>query len=213
MDFWKLPSLSALRAFEAAARHQSYSKAAQELNVTHAAISQHVRKLEAEFAQTLVVREGRGIALTSMGQSLADSLQSGFAIVAEGVDRLRADTENRALNVSVTPAFAANWLMPRLGDFWSRHPKINININPSVAPVDLRKDGFDLAIRYGEGHWQGVEAELLTDGQFWIVAHPDLIKDRTIRCVEDVADLPWFLESHLLERRVLVDGAGVDFIS
>lgn len=211
MDWTRIPSLAALRAFEAAARCQSFSKAARELNVTHAAIAHHVRSLEAEFSENLIVRQGRGVAVTPTGLQLAESLQSGFSIIANGVEKLRSQSEDRPLNISVTPAFATNWLMPRIGEFWAKHPEVSLNINPSISLVDIRKDGFDLAIRYGDGGWPNVKSELLTDGDFWVVSHPDLVKGRTVNCLPDVVGLPWLMESHMVERKAIVEREGIDF--
>jgi len=211
MDWTRIPSLASLRAFEAAARCQSFSKASRELNVTHAAIAHHVRSLEAEFCEKLVVRQGRGIAVTPTGQQLAKSLRSGFSIIANGVDELRSQSEGRALNITVTPAFAANWLMPRIGEFWAKHPEISLNINPSIGLVDIRNDEFDMAIRFGNGGWPNVSSELLTDGNFWVVSHPDLVKGRTVTCLSDVVDLPWLLESHMAERKAIIEREGIDF--
>ncbi len=211
MDWTRIPSLAALRAFEAAARCQSFSKAARELNVTHAAISHHVRSLEAEFSESLIVRQGRGVAVTPTGLQLAESLQSGFSIIASGVEKLRSQSEDRPLNISVTPAFATNWLMPRIGEFWAKHPEISLNINPSIGLVDIRKDGFDLAVRYGDGRWPNVKSELLTDGDFWVVSHPDLVKGRTVNCLPDVVGLPWLMENNMMERKAIVEREGIDF--
>lgn len=211
MEWRRIPSLAALRAFEAAARCQSFSKASRELNVTHAAIAHHVRGLEAEFSESLIVRQGRGIAVTPAGLQLAESLQSGFSIIADGVETLRSQSENRPLNITVTPAFAANWLMPRIGEFWAKHPDVSLNINPSIGLADIRKDGFDLAIRYGDGQWPNVTSELLTDGDFWVVSHPDVVKGRTVVCLPDVVDLPWLMESNMMERQALVEREGIDF--
>ncbi len=211
MDWTRVPSLAALRAFEAAARHQSFSAAARELNVTHAAIAHHVRSLEVEFSENLVTRQGRGVAITSVGLQLAEDLQSGFSTISEGVERLRSRHEGRPLCISITPAFATNWLMPRIGEFWAKHPEITLNIHPSIDPVDLQKDGYDLAIRYGCGSWPKLKSELLTDGDFWVVAHPDLIKDRNVTCVPDVADLPWLMEKHTMERKSILEREGIDF--
>ena len=210
MDWSRIPSLAALRAFEAAVRCRSFSKAARELNVTHAAIAQHVRSLEGEFSQSLIIRQGRGVAATPEGLLLAERLLTGFTEIVEGVERLRRHGEERPLAISVTPAFAEKWLMPRIGDFWARHPDILLNISPNIELIDLRKDGFDMSIRYGDGDWPGVEAELLTDGDFWVVCRPDLIKDRQVSCLSDVIDLPWVLENHMLGRRGIVEREGVD---
>lgn len=211
MNWTRIPSLAALRAFEAAARCQSFTKAASELNVTHAAIAHHVRSLEADFSENLIVRQGRGVAPTASGQRLAERLSTGFLIISEAVEELRSQSEDRPLNIAVTPAFAANWLMPRIGEFWAKYPGISLNINPSVRLTDLQKDGFDMAIRYGDGHWPNVESELLTGGDFWVVCHPDLVKNRTVTCLPDVLDLPWVMESHMMERKSIIENEGINF--
>ncbi|WP_282064967.1 LysR family transcriptional regulator [Aliiroseovarius marinus] len=210
MDWRSLPSLATLRAFEAAARHQNLSQAARELNVTHAAISQHVRKLEEELGEPLLLRQGRGMALTDAGRLLADALRSGFATIADGVAQIRQRGQDRAVQISVTPAFASHWLMPRIGSYWAEHPEIKININPSADLVDLRRDGVDLAVRYGDGNWPDVDTELLTDGEFVVVAHPDLVQGRQVTCLSDLVDLPWVMEDHMMERRRIVEEEGID---
>ncbi|MCK0167922.1 LysR family transcriptional regulator [Jannaschia sp. S6380] len=210
MDWSRLPPLAALRAFEAAARHRGFSAAARELNVTPAAVAQHVRKLETALGTGLAFREGRGIALTAAGQELAQALTDGFGGIADAVARLNLDTGARPLTLSVTPAFAAHWLMPRIGDFWARHPDLPLNIQPSVDLADLRRDGVDMAIRYGGGTWPGLQSELLTDGDFWAVVHPDLVEGRKVDCLADVADLPWLLEHYTMERRAMIEREGID---
>ena len=210
MDWNRIPSLAALRAFEAAARHQSLSAAARELNVTHAAIAQHVRALEQEFGESLLVREGRGVAATDAGRHLAAGLAEGFAGIGEVVMELRQRGADRPVNISVTPAFAAGWLMPRIGDFWASHPEVQISINPSSDVVDLRRDGFDVAVRYGEGSWPGLDAELLARAEYLGLAHPDLIAGREANCLDDLLDLPWLLDSHVMERRRIIEREGVD---
>ncbi|MGR3290440.1 MAG: LysR substrate-binding domain-containing protein, partial [Paracoccaceae bacterium] len=211
MNWGAIPSLPALRAFEAAGRCLNFSKAARELNVTPAAIAQHVRSLEAEFSESLLYRQGRGLALTPAGSDLAESLRAGFQEIAGGVDRLRASREKRPLKISATPAFANSWLMPRIGGFWKKHPEISIDINTSTDLVDMVRDGFDLAIRFGDGSWPGVSAEPLTSGEFWVVAHPDLISDRPLTCLGDVAHLPWLLEETMSELYSIVEREGIDF--
>ena len=217
MDWSQIPSLAALRAFEAAARHGSFSAAARELNVTHAAIAHHVRSLEALFSDALIRRQGRGVAVTPAGQQLADGLKAGFGRIAETVAQLYDRAAKRPLALSTTPAFAEKWLMPRIGDFWAKHPEISINIRPSLELSDLRDQGFDISIRFGDGDWPGVEAVLLTDGDFWVVARPDLlaahgdlIAERQVSCLADVVDLPWVMESHMLSRRGLIEREGLD---
>jgi len=210
VDWHRVPSLSALRAFEAAARLSSLSKAAAELNVTHAAIAQHVRSLEAEFATSLLTRQGRGVVATPEGRELAASLQTGFLTIAEGVEALRNTRALRPLNISTTPSFATNWLMPRIGDFWRQHPDIAININPSPNLVNLRADGFDLGIRFGRGDWPGLTSEMLTDGNFCVVANPSLIAGRKVTCVADLTDFTWLAEDFLKERFGLLQNEGID---
>lgn len=210
MDWHNIPSLSSLRAFEATARLSSFSKAARELNVTHAAIAQHVRNLETYFAETLVLRRGRGMAVTVKGASLADSLQVGFLTIAEGVEALRQFSDDRPLNISLTPAFAANWLMPRIGAFWAEYPEITVNLSPSVRNVDLVQDGIDMAIRFGRGNWQGLHSEALTNGDHVVVIKPDLVKGRVIHSLKDVADIPWMFEGHMMEGKAMIENEGVD---
>lgn len=210
MDWRSLPSLATLRAFEAAARYQNLSQAARELNVTHAAISQHVRKLEEDLGEPLLLRQGRGMALTDAGRLLAESLAAGFATIADGVDQIRQRGQDRAVQISVTPAFASHWLMPRIGSFWAEHPEVKININPSAALVDLRRDGVDLAVRFGDGNWPNLDVELLTDGEFVVVAHPDLVRGRKVDSLSDLVDLPWVMEDHMMERRRIVEQEGID---
>ncbi len=210
MDWSRIPSLSSLRAFEAAARLQSLSRAARELNVTHAAIAQHVRQLEADLSEPLLFRSGRGVAPTETGRQLAQQLHEGFGTISDGVEAVRRAKEDRPLNISVTPSFASNWLMPRIGSFWSAHPEIILNINPSIALVDLRQDRFDMAIRFGDGNWPGTEAHLLTHGEFWVVASPSLLAGRTVDSLSAAGTLPWVMEPHMLEWRRVVEDAGLD---
>lgn len=210
MDWHAIPSLASLRAFEATARLSSFSKAARELNVTHAAIAQHVRSLENYFAETLVMRRGRGMVVTEKGATLADSLKVGFLAIAEGVEALRQLSDGRPLNISLTPAFAANWLMPRIGAFWAEHPQITVNLNPSVHSVDLAQDGIDMAIRFGRGNWQGLHSEALTNGDHVVVARPDLVKGRIIHSLKDVVDIPWVFEGHMMESKAMIENEGID---
>ncbi|MFY0662423.1 MAG: LysR family transcriptional regulator [Shimia sp.] len=210
MDWATLPSLAALRAFEAAARHQNLSAAARELNVTHAAIAQHVRSLEADLSTSLLFRSGRGVALTDEGRHLAQHLSEGFEVIAEGVSALQRSKEDRPLSVTVTPSFAANWLMPRIGGFWQKHPEISLSINPSVNLIDLRRDGFDMAIRFGNGQWSGVSCELLTSGEFWVVGSPKLLNTQSEISLKDAGSYPWLMDLHMLEWRQVVEDAGLD---
>jgi LysR family glycine cleavage system transcriptional activator len=210
MDWSQIPSLHALRAFEATSRLRSFSKAAKELNVTHAAIAQHVRRLESEFGESLVYRQGRGLALTEQGSRFAQSLRVGFNEIENAVMDLRTQGESRPLNISATPAFAGQWLMPRIGDFWEKHPDILLNINPSIHLVDLVSDRYDMAIRYGAGDWPNLNSKRLLHGDFCVVARPDLLVGRDANCLDDVTDIPWLLEGSMMERTALLKSVGVD---
>ncbi|WP_300036466.1 LysR family transcriptional regulator [uncultured Roseobacter sp.] len=210
MNWSTIPSLAALRAFEAAARHQNLSAAARELNVTHAAIAQHVRALEQEFGESLLVREGRGVAPTDAGRQLAAGLAEGFGQIGEVVAELRQRGAERPVTISVTPGFAAGWLMPRIGAFWAAHPDVQISISPATTVIDLRRDGFDVAVRYGDGNWPGLSVELLTRADYTALAHPDLIAGRRVTCLDDLLDLPWLLDTQVMERRRTIEREGVD---
>jgi len=201
MDWRNIPSLSGLRAFEATARLNSFSAAGRELNVTHAAIAQHVRGLEDFFSQGLIFRQGRKMELTPAGQRLASALSDGFLTIQAGVNDLRAESEDRPLKIALTPTFAESWLMPRLGAFWADHPDIELALLPARHLVDLRRDGVDLAIRYGNGVWAGYQSELLTSAQFVVVASPDYIEDRKVTGLADLANDKWLIET---DRRELV---------
>lgn len=210
MDWRHIPSLSALRAFDAMARLGGFSKAARELNVTHAAVAQHVRALEAELRQALVLREGRGMALTAAGEVLAAALQNGFAEIARGVNDTRDYGQERPLQIALTPSFAENWLMPRIGSFWEQYPGVKLALIPGYELVDLGRDGFDMAIRYGRGGWEGVAQEYLVSAGNVIVATPE--HARGIPC-GDVAALrgqKFLLEPGRAEPRLWAAEQGLD---
>lgn len=186
-----MPSLPALRAFEAAARHASLSAAARSLNVTHAAIAQHVRALEDHFGCALMHRDGKGMALTDQGLRLAGALTEGFTTIAEAVEELQRRDAQRGLRIATTPSFAENWLMPRIGSFWSEHPDIVLELVPSVQSVDLRRDGFDVALRYGRGDWSGLDSEMLVSGTQTVVAAPGHIPGDRIDALSDLTHARW----------------------
>lgn len=210
MDWHDLPPLAALRAFEALGRNGSFTSAARELNVTHAAIAQQVRSLEALLGLTLAQREGRGIALTAEGRQLADGLSEGFGLVAARIGDLRAQKEARPLQVSLTPSFASKWLMPRLGDFWARHPGVPISLHPDRRIVDLRRDGMDLAIRFGDGDWPGVEATFLLPATFLVVGAPSLVAAARDLTIPEMQALPWVLETGWAEQFAWIRQIGLD---
>jgi len=170
-----LPPLNSLRAFEAAARHQSFRKAAEELHVTPAAISHQLKGLEDYLGVQLFRRSNRRVELTPVAQVAAQHLQAGFRAIVEAVEHLRQGDQSNLLTVSAAPSFAAKWLMPRLYRFVSRHPEIDVRLSARMrsareetrgSPVrrefnDTSLDECDVAIRFGDGNFPGLDARLL----------------------------------------------------
>ncbi|MFD2206357.1 LysR substrate-binding domain-containing protein [Kiloniella antarctica] len=185
------PSLSSLRAFEAVVRHNNLTHAANELNVTHAAVAQQIKRLEEWFGITLSRREGRGVVPTEAGLQLGIELSKSFDIIDDAVNDLKNSTEHRPLRITLTPTFTNFWLMPRLWDFRQKHPDIEILLNANSEVVDLRRQEYDLAIRYGNGNWPGFTVEKLMGSYASIVVAPELLKDVTIKEPQDITKLPW----------------------
>ena len=207
-----LPPIQTLRAFEAAARHLSYSRAAQELSLTHGAISQHISRLERDLdGIRLFVREGQRMILTDAGQLLVLEIREGLMTLAAAFDKARARPRRstRMLTVSVLPSLAAHWLVPKLSRFQQAHPDLDIAIRPtaSLATLDGR-DGVDLAIRYGAGSWPGLQCMKLMKSVVFPVCSPDLLKQAPVQTPADLSKipllrsprqkwLPWFLAAGL----------------
>ncbi|HEY3890597.1 MAG TPA: LysR family transcriptional regulator, partial [Bradyrhizobium sp.] len=157
----RLPSLNGLRAFEAAARHLSFTNAATELNVTQTAISHQIRRLEEELGVRLFIRQNRALALTPEAAQYLPGVRAAFNDLRFATDRLlRTDNEN-VLTVSTLASLAAKWLLPRLPAFQEAHPGIDVRITTSTALVDFKSGNVDAAIRYGRGHWPGLRADWL----------------------------------------------------
>lgn len=207
---WKtLPSLSSLRAFEAVAGEDGFSGAARALNVTHAAISQQVRSLERELGISLAVRSGRKIVLTDAGATLAAALKEGFSTIATCIQDLRHKEASRGLRVTTTPFIVDAVIMPRLSEFWAKHPDAEIALLPSVRNVDLAAEGFDLAIRAAPAgsSWPGTDATLLTKSRWTVVGAPSLIKEKA---TQDPLKLPWVWCKVLTGEIEALRQAGVD---
>ncbi|MDR5905580.1 transcriptional regulator GcvA [Franzmannia qiaohouensis] len=170
----RLPPLSALRAFEAAARHLSAKRAAEELSVTPTAISHQIRQLEENLGVALFVRRPRQLILTAQGQALLGVLSDSFDAIAETVTKLRRPPARQAVTLSTTPAVAARWLLPWVCLLRDAHPQIDLSIQVSHQAVDLDGIVADMAIRYGEGHWPGLAAEKLFDNVFIPACSPAL---------------------------------------
>ncbi len=169
-----LPSLNALRVFEAAGRHLSFTRAAQELNVTQAAVSHSVKSLETHLGVRLFRRSARGLLLTDAGQTYLPEVREAFRRLAVATDRLVAHEAGGALKVSVLPSFAARWLVPRLRQFRQRHPEIDILVSADDAPVSFDRDDVDVAIRYGTGRYPGLRVEAFMEEEVFPVLSPAL---------------------------------------
>jgi LysR family glycine cleavage system transcriptional activator len=172
----RLPPLGALRAFEAAARHLSFTAAAGELHVTQAAISHQVRQLEEDLGLRLFVRLNRALRLTEDGRTLLPFVRDGFSQIRAGVERLRAAGRGGVLTLTAPPSFAASWLVPRLVRFQASHPGLEVRLQTSMRLVDLAREGIDAGIRYGRGMWPGLVAERLFSDELFPVCAPGLVE-------------------------------------
>lgn len=170
----RLPPLNALRAFEAAARHESFSRAADELAVTHSAVSHQIRDLEAALGAKLFRRSGRGVTLTEAGRVLAPAVAAAFDAIRAAVAAIAEPAGRPTLTLSVEPAFAARWLIGRIGRFQARHADIDVRLAPSAAMADFEREGVDAAIRYGEGGWRGLAEHRLMGETLFPVCAPAL---------------------------------------
>ena len=173
-----LPPLSALRAFEAAARHMSFSKAADELHVTPAAISHQIHALEEDLGVRLFHRLNRSIELTASARMLLPGLTEAFAGIQSSVRRLRAHNDTGTLTVTASPSFAGKWLVLRLHRFQEQHPEIDVRISATDEVVDLTRGDFDIAIRYGRGSYPGLDVELLFTNEVFPACSPKLLDRR-----------------------------------
>jgi LysR family glycine cleavage system transcriptional activator len=171
-----LPPLSALRAFEAAARLQSFSKAADELNVTPAAVSHQIHALEEDLGVSLFHRRNRAVELTASARVLLPGLSEAFAGIQASVRRLHSHNDTGMLTVTASPSFAGKWLVQRLYRFQQRHPDIDVRISATDVTVDLMRGDFDIAIRYGTGRYPGLGVELLLRNEVFPACSPALLR-------------------------------------
>jgi len=185
----RLPSLNGLRAFEAAARHLSFTLAAAELNVTQTAISHQIKRLEQELGVKLFLRQNRALALTPQARDYLPGIRAAFNDLRLATDRLLRKDNDRVLTVSTLSSLAAKWLLPRLSAFQEAHPGIDVRITTSTALVDFAKDDVDAAIRYGRGRWPGLRADWLMADQLFPVCSPALLTGgRPLACPQDLAE-------------------------
>jgi LysR family glycine cleavage system transcriptional activator len=185
----RLPSLNGLRAFEAAARHLSFTNAASELNVTQTAISHQIRRLEQELGIRLFVRQNRALALTPKARDYLPGVRAAFNDLRLATDRLLRKDDDNVLTISTLASLAAKWLLPRLTAFQEAHPGIDVRITTSTGLVDFKGGDVDAAIRYGRGHWPGLRAEWLMADEVFPVCSPALLTGkRPLRRPEDLRD-------------------------
>lgn len=175
---YDLPSLNALRAFEATARQLSFKEAARELYVTPGAVSQQVKALEEALGVTLVRRLTRAIELTEAGHTLQATLRDCFERMTKTVEQLVARDSSGPLMVSVLPSFAAKWLVPRLGRFQEQHPEIDLRISAVDRLIDFAKEDVDLGIRLGLGDYPGLQVDYLLPGKLYALCSPRLLRSR-----------------------------------
>jgi len=185
-----LPPLAALRAFEAAARLESFSRAGDEIHVTHGAVSHQVRALEDFVGAPLFVRQGRGVVPTADGRALASAVRAALGQVADAAQAIRRRHRADRLTISVMPSFGSRWLMPRVGGFMAAHPDWEVNIESTAALVDFAREDVDVAVRFGPGPWVGLHAEFLMDDEYLLVASPSLFKSRLPKTPQDLLRLP-----------------------
>jgi LysR family glycine cleavage system transcriptional activator len=195
----RLPPLNALKAFEAAARHESFTRAAEELCVTQGAVSHQVKALEAELGIKLFNRERQRLVITQGGREYLAVLRDAFDRIAVGTERLVQRQSAGVLTVSTSPDFAAKWLVHRLGSFAEAHPTIDLRVSATMHHVDFAREDVDIAVRHGDGNWVGLDVTRLTSDQLFVVCSPKLLTGHhRIRKPSDVLKFPLL---HLDDRK------------
>lgn len=199
--------LNALRAFEAAARHGSFTRAAIELCVTQTAISHHVKSLEARLGATLFRRVPRGVTLTAEGEALLPPVRESFDRIDALLDRFEGGALSEVLTLGVVGTFAVGWLLPRLQEFRERCPHIDLRLSTNNNHVDIAAEGLDYAIRFGDGAWHGVHAEALFQAPLSALCTPRVAA--TIRAPEDLLGQPLLRSYRLDEWEAWFQAAGL----
>lgn len=208
MDWRNFPPLSQLRAFAAFAEAPSLEQAGGRIGVTHAAISQQIRALEAHLGLGLVERGGRKLVLSPEGRQLAEALDAGFSQIAATIATLTGADRNAPLRITTTPTFAAGWLMPRLSDFRAHHPGIDLAIDPVSESREIGREA-DIGLRYGKGQWPGLEARLILRSSIVVVAAPSLVPETGPADLAYLAGLPWLQELGTSEVTAFLDAQGI----
>jgi LysR family transcriptional regulator, glycine cleavage system transcriptional activator len=182
----RLPPLSALRPFEAAARLESFSRAAEELHLTHGAVSRQVRALEEHVGAPLFARHGKRVSLTPSGRAFAERIRGALQEIAQAAEAAGVARRDGRLTVSVLPSFASRWLLPRLIRFMDANPKIEINVLTTNALANFGSDGVDIALRYGRGPWPGLACEKFLEDEYFPVASPKMNRGKLPREPRDL---------------------------
>jgi len=173
----RLPPLATLRPFEAAARLESFTRAAAELHLTHGAVSHQVRALEEHLGTQLFARHGKRVVLTAAGRTFAEAVRDALGEIGQAAEALRVRRDDR-LSVSVLPSFASRWLMPRLIRFMDANPGLEVNVTASNALADFVADEVDVAIRFGVGPWPALVCEKFLEDEYFPVASPKFQKGK-----------------------------------
>jgi len=186
----RLPPLNALKAFEAAARHESFTRAAEELCVTQGAVSHQVKALEAELAIKLFNRERQRLIITEAGRDYLAVVRDALDRIAVGTERLLQRQNAGVLTVSTSPDFAAKWLVHRLGHFAEAHAGIDLRVSATMHHVDFAREDVDMAVRHGDGNWSGLDAVQLSSEQLFAICSPKLLTGRRLAKPADVLKFP-----------------------
>ncbi len=187
----RLPPLNALKAFEAAARSESFTQAAQELNVTQGAVSHQVKALEATLGIKLFNRERQRLILTEAGRDYLAVVRDALDRIAAGTERLMQRQSSGVLTVSTSPDFAAKWLVYRLGRFAESHPEIDLRVSAAAHKVDFAREDVDVAVRHGDGKWPGLDVVRLCSERLFPVCSPKLVAGRNrITVASDLLKFP-----------------------
>jgi LysR family transcriptional regulator, glycine cleavage system transcriptional activator len=186
----RLPPLNALKAFEAAARHESFTRAAEELCVTQGAVSHQVKALEAELAIKLFNRERQRLIITEAGRDYLAVVRDALDRIAIGTERLLERQNAGVLTVSTSPDFAAKWLVHRLGHFAEAHPSIDLRVSAAMHHVDFAREDVDMAVRHGDGNWPSLDAVQLSSEQLFAICSPKLLSGRRLGKPADLLKFP-----------------------
>jgi len=186
----RLPPLNALKAFEAAARHESFTRAAEELCVTQGAVSHQVKALEVELAVKLFNRERQRLIITEAGRDYLTVVRDALDRIAIGTERLLQRQSAGVLTISTSPDFAAKWLVHRLGHFAEAHSGIDLRVSATLHHVDFAREEVDLAVRHGDGNWPGLETVRLSAEQLFAVCSPKLSGRRRLNRPADILKFP-----------------------